>query len=60
ELEREEGRLVYSFDLAVTGKPGVEEVLIDAETGEVVSQKYETPAAEARERKADQANRDAG
>ncbi len=49
ELEREDGTLVYSFDLAVAGKDGIEEVLVDAATGKVVSVEHEGPAAEAAE-----------
>lgn len=49
ELEREHGKLVYSFDLTVPGKPGVEEVQIDAITAKLVSKKHETPRQERRE-----------
>jgi uncharacterized membrane protein YkoI len=51
ELEREKGRLVYSFDLAVAGKSGIDEVLVDATTGEIVEVSHESAAEEARERK---------
>lgn len=37
ELEREHGRLVYSFELAVLGKSEDQEVLVDAGDGQVVS-----------------------
>jgi uncharacterized membrane protein YkoI len=53
ELERENGKLVYSFDIATKGKTGIDEVQIDAETGTVVSNKHETPAMEKAEAKAD-------
>ncbi len=53
KLEVEDGCLVYSFDIAVTGKSGVEEVLVDAGTGKVLSQEHETPAKEAAERAKD-------
>ncbi len=49
ELEEEEGRLVYSFDLVVAGRSGVEEVLVDAGSGRVISRKHESAAAEAAE-----------
>jgi uncharacterized membrane protein YkoI len=52
EIEREDGRLVYSFDLVVTGKKGIEEVQVDALTGRVVSVELETPEQEAEEAKA--------
>lgn len=49
ELEREDGKLVYSFDIQVAGKSGIEEVLVDANTGAIVSVAHETPAQEAAE-----------
>ena len=54
ELEKEHGRLVYAFDIGQTGKPGVEEVMVDARTGKVVSAKHETAAEEAKEHGAHQ------
>ena len=33
ELERENGKLLYSFDIATKGKSGIDEVQIDAITG---------------------------
>ena len=53
ELERENGRLVYSFDIATKGKTGIDEVQVDAITGTVLSNKHETPAMEKAEAKAD-------
>ena len=50
ELEREHGKLIYSFDIK-TSKPGVMEVNVDAITGKVISSKHETPAKEAAEKK---------
>lgn len=49
ELEDEQGTLVYSYDIKVRGKSGVEEVLVDAKTGAVVSTKHESAAAERKE-----------
>ncbi len=40
-IEREDGKVVYSFELKVAGKSGVEEVLIDAKTGSVISVEHE-------------------
>jgi uncharacterized membrane protein YkoI len=54
ELERENGKLVYSFDITTKGKTGVDEVQIDAMDGSVVSNKHETPAMEKTEAKAEQ------
>lgn len=41
ELEEEDGRLLYSFEIKVAGKAGEEEVQVDATTGEVVKQEHE-------------------
>lgn len=41
ELEEEDGRLIYSFEIKVAGKPGEDEVHVDATTGEVVKQEHE-------------------
>jgi uncharacterized membrane protein YkoI len=51
ELEREHGKLLYSFDIKVAGKPGVDEVQVDAITGKLLSNKHETPAAERAEKR---------
>lgn len=53
EIEEEGGRLVYSFDLVVAGKRGVQEVLVDAKTGKVVSTEHEDEAAESAEQQRD-------
>ena len=55
ELEIEQRCLVYSFDIRLPGKPGVEEVMVDAGTGKIVSHKHETAAQEAAERAKDKA-----
>ena len=49
ELERENGKLIYSFDMRVKGKSGIEEVNVDAITGALVAHEHESPAAEKRE-----------
>jgi uncharacterized membrane protein YkoI len=51
ELEREKGRLIYSFDIRM--KDGVHEVNVDATTGEIVEDTVESPADEAKEKAAD-------
>jgi hypothetical protein len=51
ELEREKGRLIYSFDIKMAD--GIHEVNIDAMTGEVVEETVESAAAEAQEKAAD-------
>jgi Peptidase propeptide and YPEB domain len=46
ELEEEDGRLIYSYDIEVPGRSGVQEVNVDAMTGEVVGEEHEEAAAE--------------
>lgn len=46
ELEREGGRLIYSYDIEVPGEAGVQEVNVDAMTGQVVATTHEGPAKE--------------
>lgn len=53
ELEREKGKLIYSYDIKVAGKSGIEEVNVDAITGAIVAHEHEDAAAEARERTAE-------
>ena len=50
ELEREHGKLIYSFDLSVPGKTGIDEVQVDAMTGKVLGVEHETPKMEAQEK----------
>jgi uncharacterized membrane protein YkoI len=52
-LERENGKLIYSYDIRVVGKSGIEEVNVDAITGRIVAHEHEDARAEARERKAE-------
>jgi len=49
-LEVERGCLVYSFDIGLPGKSGIEEVMVDAGTGTTLSHTHETPRQEASER----------
>jgi hypothetical protein len=53
ELEVEEGCLVWSFDLKVSGSKGIEEVQIDAGNGRVVSREHETARHEKKEKAAE-------
>lgn len=46
EIEEENGRLVYSFDVKVPGHPGVEEVNIDAMTGKYLGTDHEDDAGD--------------
>jgi uncharacterized membrane protein YkoI len=50
ELEKEDSLLVYSYDITIAGKVGVEEVKVDAKTGKMISQKHESAAESAKEK----------
>lgn len=41
ELEREDGVLLYSFDIEVAGEPGITEIHVDAGTGVILSNEKE-------------------
>jgi len=53
ELEVEDGCLVYSYDIKVAGKSGVEEILVDAGNGKILSHKHESAVKEAAEAASD-------
>lgn len=53
EIESEDGRLIYSFDIKTSGRSGIDEVNVDAMTGKVLPVEHEGPKAEAAERAAD-------
>ena|ERR1700712_1918749 len=55
ELERENGHLIYSFDVKVPGKSGIQEVNVNAITGKVLGVHHEGPATELKESRADSA-----
>jgi uncharacterized membrane protein YkoI len=49
ELEREHGKLIYSYDISVPGKTGIEEIAVNAIDGSVVAREHETPKMEKNE-----------
>ncbi len=51
ELEKEHGKLVWSFDIATPDSKNITEVQVDALTGEVVSVEIESPADQEKEKK---------
>jgi len=53
ELEKEHGKWIYSFDVQTSTT--LHEVNVDANTGKIVEDSVETPAAEAKEKKQDAA-----
>ena len=53
ELEEENGKLIWSFDIATKGSKDITEVQVDAISGEVVAVHKETPAQQAEEKAQD-------
>lgn len=51
EIEKEKGKLIWSFDVGTPGTKDITEVHVDAMTGEVVGVEKETPNAEAKEKR---------
>lgn len=51
ELEKEKGRLIWSFDISTHGTADITEVNVDAITGELVGVEKETPTQQAKEKK---------
>jgi hypothetical protein len=50
ELEKEDGKLVWSFDITTPGDKDITEVLVDANSGAVVSVEKESAEDEAKEK----------
>jgi uncharacterized membrane protein YkoI len=50
EIEKEKGKLIWSFDVATPGTADITEVQVDAVNGEVVAVEKETPAQQAKEK----------
>lgn len=50
ELEKEKGKLIWSFDIAAPDSKDITEVNVDAITGDVVNVEHETTKAEAKEK----------
>lgn len=53
ELEKEHGKLIWSFDIATPDSKDITEVAVDAMTGDVVSIEKETPKQQAKEKDED-------
>lgn len=53
ELEREHGKLIWSFDISKPKSRNITEVQVDAKTGTIVSKTTETPKDQAAEKLAD-------
>src|SRR5215472_10223874 len=50
ELEKEKGKLIWSFDIATTDSKDITEVEVDAMTGEVVAVEKESPKDQKKEK----------
>jgi uncharacterized membrane protein YkoI len=50
ELEKEKGKLIWSFDIATPGSANITEVNVDAITGDVVGVEKETPEQQKKEK----------
>lgn len=53
ELEKEHGKLIWSFDISIPKSKNITEIQVDAKTGKIVSTQVETPADQAKEAAAD-------
>jgi len=51
EIEKEHGKVIWSFDIATAGTKDITEVQVDATTGNVVAVEHETPADQEKEKK---------
>ncbi len=56
ELEREHGRLIYSMELKVPGRSGVQEVNVNAITGKLVNVEHESAKTEKAEERREKRN----
>lgn len=50
EIEKEHGKLIWSFDIGLPDSPNIKEVNVDAMTGQVISVETETPEQQAKEK----------
>ena len=53
ELEKEHGKLVWSFDISTPHSKNITEVQVDAKTGKIAAVETETPKDQAKEAKRD-------
>jgi uncharacterized membrane protein YkoI len=53
ELEKEHGKLIWSFDISMPKSKNITEIQVDAKTGKIVSTQTETPKDQAAEAAAD-------
>jgi len=55
EIESEDNKLVWSFDISTPKSKNITEIMVDAKTGKVISSKVETPKDQNAESAADKA-----
>ena len=60
ELEKEKGKWIWSFDIAIPGSADIKEVAVDANTGAVIGVETETSAQQAKEKAEDEAKEKKG
>jgi len=60
ELEKEKGKLIWSFDIAVPDSKDIKEVAVDAMTGDVIAVETESPEDQAKEAAEDAAKKKKG
>lgn len=53
EIEKEKGKLIWSFDIATPGTSDITEVQVNALNGDVVAIEKESPSQQAKEKKQD-------
>ncbi len=53
EIEKENGKLIWSFDISMPTSTSITEIQVDAKTGKIASNQVETPADQAKEAAAD-------
>jgi hypothetical protein len=53
ELEKEHGKLIWSFDISMPKSKNITEIQVDAKIGKIVSTRIETPKDQAAEAAAD-------
>lgn len=60
ELEKEHGKWIWSFDIAIPGSQDIKEVAVDANTGKLIGVETETPEQQAKEKAEDAAKEKKG
>ncbi len=53
EIEKENGKLIWSFDISMPKSKNITEVQVDAKTGQIANVQVETPKDQAKEAAAD-------